>query len=202
MVDTADRYLSEYNMFDERLVSTLGLEESDVDYFAALDGVDAAEGAVSCDALFNIESGATYALATHSITTQIGKLKLTYGRMPAADNECLGDARMLPTSLVGTKISLSSENDQDTLDAFTYDTYTIVGLTDSTAYLNTERGTTKLAGGKITAYLYLPKGGFSLDYDTEILLSLSDANGRIFRASSTATRSRRAPARFCPTRVF
>lgn len=52
---------------------------------------------------------------------------------------------------------ISEQNDTDTLDAFTYDTYTIVGLTDSTTYLNMERGTTKLAGGKISAFVYLPR---------------------------------------------
>ena len=43
-----------------------------------------------------------------------------------------------------------------------------------------ERGTTKLAGGKIAAYIYIPPEGFSADYFTEIYVSLSDANGKIF----------------------
>ena len=180
MIDTADLYLKQNNMFDNRLVSTIGLEDADVTAFAALDGVDAAEGSVSTDAIVSIESGASYVLRAHSITTEINRLKLTTGRMPQADDECLGDARMLPASMVGTRIQISADNDEDTLDAFAYDEYTIVGLTDSTSYLNMERGTTKLAGGKVRAYVYIPAGGFSTDYYSEIYVSLSGADGKIY----------------------
>jgi len=180
MIDTADQYLREYAMFDEKVMTTLGVDEAQVASIAAMDGVSVAEGAVSMDVLATLDSGASYVLAAHSITSEVNKLKLTAGRMPSADNECLGDARMLPLSAVGTKITISTENDADTLDAFVYDTYTIVGLTDSPTYLNMERGTTSLAGGKITAYLYLPAGGISTDYFTELYVKFTDANGKIF----------------------
>jgi len=147
---------------------------------AAMDGVESAEGSVSMDVLATLDNGASYVLAAPSFTSEVNLLKLTAGRMPIADNECLGDARMLPASAVGTKLTISAENDQDTLDAFVYDPYTIVGLTDSPTYLNMERGTTKLAGGKITAYLYLPEGGLSTDYYTELYVRLSNATGTIF----------------------
>ena len=180
MIDTANQYLTEYAMFDEKIMTTLGIDKAQVASIAAMDGVESAEGSVSVDVLATLESGASYVLAAHSITSEVNLLKLTTGRMPIADNECLGDARMLPASAVGSKLTISSENDQDTLDAFVYDTYTIVGLTDSPTYLNMERGTTKLAGGKITAYLYLPEGGLSTDYYTELYVRLSDATGMIF----------------------
>ncbi|MEA4915848.1 MAG: FtsX-like permease family protein [Christensenella sp.] len=180
MIDTADQYLRDYAMFDEKIMTTLGVDKAQVASIAAMDGVESAEGAVSMDVLATLESGASYVLAAHSITSQMNLLKLTAGRMPIADNECLGDARMLPVSAVGSKLTISAENDKDTLDAFVYDTYTIVGLTDSPTYLNMERGTTKLAGGKITAYLYLPEGGLSTDYYTELYVRLSSATGKIF----------------------
>ncbi len=180
MIDTADQYLRDYAMFDEKIMTTLGVDKAQVASIAAMDGVESAEGAVSMDVLATLESGASYVLAAHSITSQVNLLKLTAGRMPIADNECLGDARMLPVSAVGSNLTISAENDKDTLDAFVYDTYTIVGLTDSPTYLNMERGTTKLAGGKITAYLYLPEGGLSTDYYTELYVRLSSATGKIF----------------------
>lgn len=180
MIDTADQYLRENKMFDEKIMTTLGIDKSQVDSIAAMDGVAVAEGAVSQDVLATLESGASYVLAAHSITTEVNLLKLTAGRMPIADNECLGDARMLPKSAIGSKLLISKDNDQDTLDAFTYDTYNIVGLVDSPTYLNMERGTTKLAGGKITAYLYVPEGGFSRDYYTELYVRLTGADQKIF----------------------
>ncbi|MPM89724.1 hypothetical protein SDC9_136836 [bioreactor metagenome] len=180
MVDTADQYFRQYAMFDEKLISTMGLEKEDPAVFAAIDGVQAAEGAISMDVLVTVEGGASYVVAAHSITNQINRIKLAAGRMPQNDRECVGDARMLPKSMIGTQIKLSAENDEDTKDAFAYDAYTVVGLVDSTAYLNVERGTTKLANGKITAFVYLPEGAFSTDYYTEIYITLKNADGRIF----------------------
>ena len=72
------------------------------------------------------------------------------------------------------------DNETDTKNAFAYDTYTIVGLANSTTYLNIERGTTKLSGGKINAFLYLPPDGFSMEYFTEVYVSLQNADARIF----------------------
>ena len=180
MIDTADAYLREYAMYDEKVMTTIGIDEADVAKIASMDGISAAEGSVSMDVLATLDTGESYVVAAHSITSDINRLKLTAGRMPIADNECLGDARMLPKSVIGSKLLISEQNDTDTLDAFTYDTYTIVGLTDSTTYLNMERGTTKLAGGKISAFVYLPRGGFSTDYFTELYVKYTDATGKIF----------------------
>ena len=180
MVDTAQQYFRQYNMFDDRLISTMGLEKDDVAQFAAVDGVKAAEGSISMDVLVTVDNGASYVLAAHSITNDINRVKITSGRMPENDRECVGDARMLDKSAIGSKITISADNDDDTKDAFAYDEYTIVGLADSTTYLNMERGTTKLANGKIAAFVYLPEGAFSTDYYTEVYVTLQNADGRIF----------------------
>ena len=180
MVDTADQYFRQYAMFDDRLVSTMGLEKDDVAKVAAVEGVKAAEGSISMDVLVTDDSGASYALAAHSITSDMNRVKITSGRMPENDRECVGDARMLSKSMIGSKITISADNDDDTKDAFAYDEYTLVGLADSTTYLNLERGTTKLANGKITAFVYLPEGAFSTDYYTEIYVTLKNADGKIF----------------------
>ena len=127
-----------------------------------------------------MDKGSTYVLSAHSITQNVNQLKLTAGRMPQVGNECIGDARMQKKTAIGTKIHISADNDQDTTDLFAYDEYTIVGLADSTTYLNMERGATKLAGGKIAAYVYIPPQGFSSDYFTEIYISLNDSGGKIF----------------------
>ncbi len=180
MIDTADAYLREYAMYDEKVMTTIGIDESEVSAIAAMDGVSAAEGSVSMDVLATLDSGASYVLAVHSITNDVNRPKVTSGRMPVADNECLGDARMLPKSAIGTRFYVSDQNDQKTIDAFTHDAYTIVGLTDSTTYLNMERGTSKLAGGKITAFVYLPAGGLQTEYFTELYVKFSDATGKVF----------------------
>ena len=49
MLRTGSQYVQKTELFDYRLVSTLGLTQEDADYFAGLDGVRAAEGARSVD---------------------------------------------------------------------------------------------------------------------------------------------------------
>lgn len=180
MVDTADAYLKQHAMFDDKLISTIGWTEDDVTAVSRFSGVSAAEGAVSLDVLAELGNGSAYVLAAHSITSGLNTLSLTAGRMPEAANECIGDARMLEESSIGKQVRISNENDADTKDAFAYDQYTIVGLANSTTYLNMERGTTKLSGGRISAYVYLPPEGFSTEYFTEIYVSLEQADARIF----------------------
>ncbi|MCD8366730.1 MAG: hypothetical protein LUC48_01690 [Clostridiales bacterium] len=55
MRNTAEDYLDGLKFYDFQLLSTLGLTEEDVDAFAALDGVTAAEGGYSMDALAEVE---------------------------------------------------------------------------------------------------------------------------------------------------
>ena len=75
MIDTADKYLSEYHMYDEQLISTIGFEEEDVAAFAAQEGVKTAEGAISRDVIVTVEKGSTYVLSAHSITQNVNPLK-------------------------------------------------------------------------------------------------------------------------------
>ncbi len=180
MVDTADRYIKQNGMFDDKMVSTIGWEKNDVDAVATVPGVLSAEGSVSLDAIIDMENDGSYVVSAHSILSKLNQLILMNGRMPQAANECVGDADMFDKSSIGKRIHLSSENDKDTLDAFAYDDYTIVGLANSTEYLNIERGTTKLSGGKVSAFVYLPADGFSTDYDTEIFVSLQGTEQRMF----------------------
>jgi putative ABC transport system permease protein len=151
-----------------------------VDEVAKIKGVTTAEGSVSMDAIIDMENDGSYVVSAHAILDHLNQLSLTAGRMPQAANECVEDADMLDESSLGKKIHISSENDADTLDAFAYDDYTIVGLVNSTEYLNITRGTTKLSGGKISEFVYLPADGFSTDYFTEIYVSLQGTEQRMF----------------------
>ena len=49
MVETADRYASAHNMYDFKLVSTLGFTGDEVEKVEAAHGVDEAEGSITLD---------------------------------------------------------------------------------------------------------------------------------------------------------
>ena len=54
-IKTGDDYVLRLNLYNYQLMTTLGLEDTDVDSIAATEGVAAAEGAWSADVLFSLE---------------------------------------------------------------------------------------------------------------------------------------------------
>jgi len=172
MVETLDKYVSDLQMYDFRLLSTLGLTGKDAQYFSSQEGITA-EGAISVDFIADIGKEKEVVLRAHSITEKINRLNILYGKMAAAGNECVLDSRLFSKDAIGSRIRVASTNDDDTLDSFKYDEYTVVGIANSANYLNYERGTTSLAGGQVYAFVYIPEEGFSVDYYTEILVRLN-----------------------------
>ena len=172
MHKTADTYLDELNLYDFRLVSTLGLTDEDVDSFNNLKGVDKAYGSVSADVITLTADGSDAVLHAHTLLDGINGIDLQAGRKPEKPNECLVDALYAGEDMLGKTIVLSKSNSEDTFDTFAYDEYTVVGLVNSPEYINFQRGTTALSNGKASGFIYMLADGFSTDYFTEIYLSL------------------------------
>ena len=180
MVKTGDDYLNRQNMYDYRLVSTLGFSTDDEAVFASLEGVAAAEGSISKDALAESEelefSGVLY---FHALTEEVNAFSLTAGRLPQNADEAVVDAKRFGIDSIGSTLRLSADNDEDTLEMFTCDEYTIVGVGNSPTYMNYERGTTSLGNGSVAAFAYLTREGFDCDYFTEIYVRL-DSDAQIY----------------------
>ncbi len=179
MVKAGDEYIRENALYDYRLLNTLGFEKEDVDAFLEDADVSAAEGSVNEDFICGTETGEAYVIKAHSLTQDVNRVVLREGRLPRSDDECVLDNRArglagLTGLKIGDKISLDESNGEDTFDAFTYDSYTVVGFVDSPYYLNYERGTTRLGSGKVSAYIYVPIGGFTAEYYTEVFVALKD----------------------------
>lgn len=173
MVATLDKYLVDHNMYDYRLLSTVAFDKDDYKHFEDLDGVKAAEGGISIDFHGTLkERDQTLIFKAHSITEEIGKLKLVTGRLPDNANEAVADSLNFNEDIIGETIKISNENDQDTLDTFALEEYTIVGTVQSTEYISPQRGTTNIANGSINAFIYIPEQGFDVDYYTEMFVKL------------------------------
>ena len=173
MVETFDRYANEHKMYDFQLISTLGLSKEDLEYFANKEGI-IAEGIITQEFIADIYMDNDLVLKAHSISDEINTLSLQSGRMPETGSEVVVDARYFPEDSLGSKIRIASSNDEDIQEAFTYDEYTVVGRADSVNYLNYDRGTTKLAGGSVYAFIYMPEEGFTRDFYTEILIEVDN----------------------------
>ena len=178
-IETYDRYLHETNFYNFRLVSTLGLTEEDVDEVKKLDGVTDAEGIVSADFLYSQSEDKNLVIVAQEIPEKINLIDLKAGRMPQNGNECLADPEMYNEDDIGKTIKLSPQNSEQTMDTFAYDEYTIVGLTETVLYVNLERGSSTLGSGSVDGYIYLPSEGFSVDYFTDIYVTV-DADGYVY----------------------
>lgn len=55
-------------------MTTIGIDETDVAKIASMDGISAMEGSVSMDVLATLDTGESYVVAAHSITSDINRL--------------------------------------------------------------------------------------------------------------------------------
>ena len=84
----------------------------------------------------------------------------------------MADSHFFSGKDLGKTIKITDENDADGKEQFTYGSYKIVGIVNSPNYImKEERGTTSLGDGRITAYVYMPRGAFTSEYYTEMLLT-------------------------------
>ena len=175
MLKTADGYLSDLRLYDYRLVSTLGFTNDDVTAFSGLSGIAGAWGSVSRDILYKKEDGTNAALHAHALLENVNGLDLVAGRLPTAPDECILDAKYAGEDRIGTLLTLSEENTDETKQYFTQQSYTVVGIANAATYINFERGGTSLSDGTVSGFVYLLPEAFQNDgIYTEIYLSLSE----------------------------
>uniref|UniRef100_UPI004055A055 FtsX-like permease family protein n=1 Tax=Acetatifactor sp. TaxID=1872090 RepID=UPI004055A055 len=174
MVQTTQKYLDEQNFYDYRLLSTMGFRQEEADSLQEKEGVESVEGAISFDIICQGESGNDMVLKAHSITEQVNRLKLLYGRMPESADECVVDADLYSKDAIGRTIKISENNEEGDFENFEYKEYTIVGIAQSPLYIQFERGNTSLGAGKLSGFFYIPKDGFTLDFFTELYVKFTD----------------------------
>lgn len=174
MVETANKYLNEQNMYDFRLLSTYGFTDEEVTSMEESDDIISAEGFFSQDFIF-ISSEIEAVLKAITIPEKVNTLKLVAGRMPEADNECVLDAYQYGDDMIGKELTIDDSNSDDTRKSFKYDSYTVVGMVNTPIYLNMERGTTTLGNGRLSGFVYIPSEGFEYEYYTEMYVKCQDS---------------------------
>lgn len=173
MITSANAYLEEKQLYDFRLLSTLGFEDEDVQTLSSKEDIRFVEGAVAADILYFNQQGNEDVIKAHSLLQNINGLEVVAGRLPQQATECVVDANLYDKSALGTKIVLSENNVEEDLDYFAYREYTIVGIAQSSAYIQFERGTTALGNGQVSGFMYLLPQGFYAEFYTEIYVKFN-----------------------------
>lgn len=176
MLASADAAYDSNNLADLRVVGTLGMTDSDVATLLSLEGVSAAEGIYTGDFLCEAE-GNTVVTKVTSLTNQISQIKVREGRFPEKYNECIADKEFLEASgyQIGDTIRLKTGTEQKISETLADDTFTIVGLGETSYYLNDDRGTAAIGDGTADGLLVIPKEAFTAEVYSEVLVTIIGA---------------------------
>ena len=174
MIKSADSYYTDEQLFDYRLLSSLGFSEEDVTSFSEKVDVRVCEGAYFADIIFYDANGNDRVIKAHSLCRDINKTVLLAGRMPEKADECVVDGNLYGEEMIGQKICLSEHNDPDDLSQFAYREYTITGIVQASYYSQFERGTSSLGNGTVSGFMYLMPEGFSMDFYTEVFIKFDE----------------------------
>ena len=172
MKKSADLYFDQQNLMDLHVLSTLGLTDKDAEALAQQPGVASVERAYTVDAVVHLTDN-DYIVKVLSFTEDpgINVPRLVEGRLPQNARECLVEPLLLEeTGLqLGDTLTLDT-GDGDYADALRTEAFTIVGTADSPLYVGTDRGTSSLGTGKVSAFVLLPLSAFSMETYTDFYL--------------------------------
>lgn len=184
MEDSMEEYLDGGNLFDLRVVSTLGLTEDDVAALEQVDGVAKAQGGKSADLLVE-QDGSELVCRVHALPADpegedvINRLTLADGRWPENANECVVEAGVdtLNRSYdIGDTLTLDPDN-ENLSDTMNETTFAVVGVVHDTYYFSFEREPASVGSGAVQVILYVPDAAFATDYYTEAYLTVEGAAG-------------------------
>lgn len=203
----ADELYDGTNLYDIRVVSTLGFEDKDVSSVAEIEGVEAVMPARTCDVTVRLASdqiamrvssldvdAAQKATPTSSTViasdddTYLNRVFLREGTWPKGPEECVVSADEEVYGVgVGDSIEIvatGGTNDDDTDDGNKYSLHTrtlkVVGKASSSVYPYTGGyGSTTLGSGTIGMYAFVTDEAFKEDLPyTEIYLRVKGAEAK------------------------
>ena len=156
---TADNYYDRTCLMDGYVLSTLGITEDDLTALAGAEGVEMVEGVYTVDAV------ATDATVTvRAMPERLNLLETLRGRQPQGEDECVTEELLLAKLGLEIGDSLELSLPEDNGDALRRVVYTIVGTVNSPLYAGTDRGSTSLGNGSVSAFVYIPSSNFTADY--------------------------------------
>ena len=169
MVATGNKFMQRQNMFDLRLMSSYAWGEEHLEAISNMEGVQDAEGIIYVDVIVNVNQNIEEKVYRfYSMPEQINRLVLKGGRMPQTADECVIDGFLVDDEILGSTLTVTETNSEDTIDAMVYKTYTIVGYVSSPLYMDRNRGTTGVGSGELENLVFVSRDGFDVDYYSEI----------------------------------
>ena len=178
MINALDNFLDSHNVYDFKIISTLGLTKYDTEALNKIKGVKNVEYSYSKDVLIN-DNDEELVINIASLPNNINTLKLVKGRLPNAKNEIVLENNFITkTSYKIGDTLVVKDNDVNE------ENFIIVGTVESGLYfnnvrLNQDRGTTTIGSGTINYYAYVLEDNFKMDYYNAIYITVDNAKEMI-----------------------
>lgn len=185
---TAEQYFKDSKLMDIQILSTVGLDETDIAALRDVEGVGQVAGSYSADLYLKQEDGSTdIILKTYSINTAlagsdsedyINRPVLVEGRFPQNANECVVERTVkTPDSFqIGNTITLATNDpDRPLDDILNQDTFTIVGIVEWPMYISFNRGNASIGDGAVNSFVLLPEEAYAYEAYTGVFLTLDGA---------------------------
>ena len=174
-------WYSQQNVFDIRVVSTLGLSDKDIDAISAVEGVEAVMPVKSVDCEGSYRGGNTLAVRVQQLPVYptledkatLNRLVLEEGRMPEEAGECVVqvlDPGAASSIRQGDTITLAGTSDIQT------DTLTVVGFVKDPLYFSNETESTTAGNGALGMAIYVPDGSLTMDYYASCYIKAAGAD--------------------------
>ena len=173
-----NKFYSDYNLMDSKVVSTLGLTDKDLDILKNDDNILDFYGTYTIDVnLTNTNNIVKF--MEYDSESNINSFVVLDGRLPENTGEIALDERAfrLNESLkIGDEYII--ESDEDTMTSFKEAKYKIVGMVSSPMYVEKDsRGVTSIGKGTIDYFAVLNSKDIAIDKYTEIYLRFKNVQG-------------------------
>ena len=173
-----NKFYSDYNLMDSKIVSTLGLTDKDLDVLKNDDNILDFYGTHTIDVnLTNTNNLVKF--MEYDGESNINSFVILEGRLPENTGEIALDERAfrLNESLkIGDEYII--ESDEDTMTSFKETKYKIVGMVRSPMYVEKDsRGVTSIGKGTIDYFAVLNSKNIAIDTYTEIYLRFKNVQG-------------------------
>ncbi len=180
MRSAAQQYYVQQNVFDIRVLSTLGLSAEDIRAIAAVDGVEAVMPVKYQDveAHWTGDEQTTVARLQElpadpqaDTPENMDRLVLLSGRMPAAPGECVVHVmgHGSPVEL-GTQLTLTADT-----EGVTEQVFTVVGTVQDPLHFSTDSESSTVGSGQLNCILFVPQGTLTADYYTVCYVKAENA---------------------------
>jgi hypothetical protein len=172
---TINRYFVDNKFMDIQVVSTVGLDDDDIDKIEDIKGIKKVHPSYSIEA-FNDQGTVSYVMKVLAYEKGVNTPIIKEGRNIKSKKECLIDEDYAITAGIdiGDKIKLEADGDKKIKETLKYEEYEVVGIVNHPMYLSIDRGASSIGNGSVDYFMILHRDVFKLDVYTDAYITIDD----------------------------